>query len=79
MGSPHAEDARRPLVPRRNFAAGEESAGQIGEQSILTLTLGDRGGRELCSRLVLEKLLDFITFFASYFYLHKLNWNFSYS
>ena len=36
MGSPRAKDARRPLLPRRNLAAGEESTGQTAGRLILT-------------------------------------------
>jgi hypothetical protein len=74
MGSPHAKDPHRPLLPRRNLAAGEESAGQTSDQPILTLALGGRGGRELGSRLDLEKLLDVITFLLaiSFYIIAKL-------
>ena len=36
MGSPHLEDARQPLLPRRNLATGEESTGQTAGRLILT-------------------------------------------
>ena len=62
MGSAHAEDARRPLLPRRNLSAVKESISQTAARPILTLAMGGRGGRELCSRLDLEKLLYFIIF-----------------
>lgn len=58
MGSAHLEDARRPLLAHRNLAAGEDSAGQTGDRSILTmlhrrseLGLGVGGRAKLAGRL----------------------------
>jgi hypothetical protein len=36
MDSPHLKDVRRPLLPCRNLAVGEEAAGQTGGQPTLT-------------------------------------------
>ena len=70
MGSAHAEDARRPLLPRRNLAAGEESAGQIGGRPILTLALGGKGGRGVLA-VGFREVVGFYHFFASHFVLHN--------
>ena len=63
-----------PARARNGFPSRQESAGQTGDQPILTLALGGRGGRELGSRLDLEKLLDVITFLLaiSFYIIAKL-------
>jgi len=71
MGSPHAEDARRSPLPRRNLAVGEESAGQIGDWPILTLALRGRGGREAVMVVRFREAVGFHHCFANYFILHN--------